>query len=153
MVHVLAPRPPHANLPVFFNVDAAVGPAPAPNLPEDVMLVQFMIRLIGDNPGGIGTGATETFRQVNPTGIMDPQTLAAIKAIQTLEKKPADGRVSTAIGYKYGAVFYTIVDLNFSIRDRAKFFPTWPNLDRIGGCPPMLQMAVRRALIGSSGPR
>ena len=153
MVHVLAPRPPHPNLPVFFNVDAAVGPSPAANMPEDVMLVQFLIRLIGENPGGMGNDATQTFLQVRPTGIMDPQTIAAIKAIQTLEKKPADGRVSSAQGYKYGAVFYTIVDLNFSIRDRVRFHPIWPNLDKIGGCPPSLQRAVRRALVGASGPR
>ncbi len=153
MVHVLGPRPPHANLPIFFNVDSAIGPPPAPNLPDDVMLVQFMIRLIGDNPGGMGASATETFRQVTPTGIMDPQTLAAIKAIQTLEKKQPDGRVSTAQGYRYGAVFYTIVDLNFSIRDRVKFYATWPNLDKVAGCPPVLQQAIRRALVGQSGPR
>lgn len=153
MVHVLAPRPPHPNLPMFFNVDAAVGPAPASNIPEDVALVQFLLRLIGDNPGGMGTGVSDVLKQVTPTGVMDEKTLAAIKAVQVLEKKPTDGRVSSAQGYKYGATFYTIVDLNFSIRDRAKFHGLWPNLDKIGGCPPTLQAAIRRAMVGQSPPR
>ena len=148
--------PPHPNLPIFFNVDSAVGAAPAANMPEDVLLVLFLMRLIGDNPGASGMangGVTEMLKQVNPTGIMDDRTIIAIRGLQTLVGTTADGRVSPALHYKYGANFYTIVDLNFSIRDRSKFHATWPNLDKIAGCPPMLQLAVRRALAGQSAPR
>ncbi len=148
MVHILAPQPRLAALPIFFNVDGAVG-ANAPNAnADDVMLVQFLLRLIGDNPSGAASPVTPTLKKVNPTGKMDQDTIAGITAIQTLAGLTPDGRVSVAKHYQYGTKFYTIVDLNFSIRSRAKFNPTWPNLDKIAGCPGALATAARAALAG-----
>lgn len=50
MAHLLAPQPPHPELPVFFNVDGVVGAPPADNRREDVMLVQFALKMIADSP-------------------------------------------------------------------------------------------------------
>jgi len=150
MVHVLAPRPPLPQLPLFFNVDGAVG-ANAPNSnPTDIMLVQFLIRLIGNTPDGALAAQSALLQRVNPTGTMDQNTIAAIKAVQAAEGKAVDGRVSSAQGYKYNGTYYTIVSLNFSVRGRATFKPTWPNLDRIAGCPGQLAAAVRNALAGTA---
>ena len=91
---------------------------------------------------------TPTLKKVNPTGAMDQDTIDAIKAVQTLSGLIPDGRVSVAKHYQYGGKFFTIVDLNFSIRSRAKFNATWPNLDKFPGCPGMLATAVRAALAG-----
>ncbi|WP_424813707.1 peptidoglycan-binding domain-containing protein [Roseococcus sp. YIM B11640] len=147
MVHILAPQPAHAHLPIFFNVDAAVGANAPAGAPNDIMLVQYFLKLIGDNPGGIGAAHTATFKKVSPTGKMDQATLDAIKAAQSVSSITPDGRVSKATGYKYGAHWFTIVDLNFSIRGR--FRSAWPNVDKLPGCPPGLGLAVRQALAGS----
>lgn len=147
MVHILAPQPPHVHLPILFNVDAAVGQNAPAGAPNDVMLVQFFLKLIGDNPGGLGAAHTATFKKVVPTGKMDQATIDGIKAAQASSSAMQDGRVSKATAYKYGATWFTIVNLNFSIRNR--FLATWPNVDKIAGCPPPLALAVRRALAGS----
>lgn len=96
----------------------------------------------------MGSALTPLLTKVNPTGRIDDDTIAAIKAVQTVSGTTADGRASVAKHYKYGAKFYTIVDLNFSIRSRIKFHATWPNLDKIPGCPGPLGTAVRAALAG-----
>lgn len=147
MVHILAPQPPHPHLPIFFNVDAAIGQNAPAGAPGDIMLVQYFLKLIGDNPGGLGATHTATFKKVVPTGKMDQATIDGIKAAQTSAAIAPDGRVSKAIAYKYGAHWFTIVDLNFSIRNR--FLSTWPNVDKLSGCPPALGLVVRRALAGS----
>jgi hypothetical protein len=50
MAHLLAPQPSHPSMPVFFNVDGVVGAAPAQNEREDVLLVQFILRVIAKSP-------------------------------------------------------------------------------------------------------
>ncbi|WP_426956283.1 hypothetical protein [Muricoccus radiodurans] len=148
MVHVLAPQPSHKKLPMFFNVDSSVGQNGQNANPEDIMLVQYFLRLIGDHPSGIAAPSTPIFKRVRPTGTMDQATIDAIKAGQSYAKITPDGRVSKAATYRYGAHSYTIVDLNFSIRDRAPFKAKWPNVDQLPNCPPILGAAIRRALSG-----
>lgn len=93
MVHILAPQPPHVHLPILFNVDAAVGQNAPAGAPNDVMLVQFFLKLIGDNPGGLGAAHTATFKKVVPTGKMDQATIDGIKAAQASSSATQDGRV------------------------------------------------------------
>jgi len=106
MAHLLAPQPSHPSMPVFFNVDGVVGAAPAQNEREDVLLVQFILRVIAKSPDAM----TEPQLQgaVRVTGMIDPATINAIRALQTGFKKEmpgqvVDGRVSPARGgYTYG---------------------------------------------------
>lgn len=144
MVHVLAPRPPVPGLPIFFNVDGAVGRNGQDDY-DDVLLVQYFLSIIGKNPAP-GSQLTE-LAAIPVTGRMNSQTLAGIEAVQRASRITPDGRVSVAKGYKYGANFYTIVNLNFSVRTR--FRRQWPNLEELPECPPHLNMAGRRALAGT----
>jgi hypothetical protein len=79
---------------------------------------------------------------------MNPETIKGIELVQAANRATVDGRVSVAQGYKYGAHFYTIVGLNFNIKERFK--SQWPNVEEMPGCPALLNMACRRALCGSS---
>ncbi len=145
MVHVLAPKPAIPALPIFFNVDVAVG-RNAPNTStDDILLVQYFLSLIGKHPR---PGSTLTSLAAIPvTGRMNPETIAGLEAVQTLAGVTPDGRASVAKGYKFGANFYTIVNLNFSVRTR--FRAQWPNLEEMPDCPQHLNFAGRRALAGT----
>lgn len=143
MVHVLAPRPPRAAFPVFYNVDTSVGRGGQNSDPDDIMLVQFYLQLIGKKP----TAKTPpSLAAVKPTGVIDPITIQAIEDFQRADGIQPDGRVSVAQGYKYGAHYYTISTLNFNVRDRFK--TQWPAIDKMPGCPPLLVTAARAALAG-----
>src|SRR5262245_12259879 len=50
MAYLVAPRPSNKELPVFYNVEGAVGAQPATNLREDVLLVQFILTFIVKKP-------------------------------------------------------------------------------------------------------
>lgn len=145
MVHVLAPRPPLSALPVFFNVDTSVGRNGQNNSVDDIMLVQFLISLIAKNPSP-GSQLTR-FANLPVTGHMNDETIAAIDAVQVAGALQKDGRVSVAKGYSFGTKFYTIVSLNFSVRKR--FPANWPNIEELPGCPGLLNLACRRALVGT----
>ena len=79
---------------------------------------------------------------------MNPETIRGIELVQTANGATADGRVSVAQGYKYGGNFYTIVSLNFNVKERFK--AQWPNVEEMPGCPGLLNLACRRALCGTS---
>ncbi|WP_426960114.1 hypothetical protein [Muricoccus radiodurans] len=146
MVHVLAPRPANGKLPMFFNVDSSVGQNAQNSNPEDIMLVQYIMRLTADM--GVVNPVTAAFKKVSPTGRMDQVTVDAIRACQSGAKSAPDGRVSKATGYHYGAAFFTIVELNYNLRRRAQISAKWPCLDQMPNCPPILAAAARRALAG-----
>ncbi len=66
MAHLQAPKPPMAELPVFYNVDGVVGAPPAQNMTEDVLLVQFALKVYADRP----------------TSTSDPIIVAAARAVR-----------------------------------------------------------------------
>lgn len=148
-MHVLAPRPSDAELPVFFNVDGAVGAPPATNNTEDVLFIQFCFK-------GSGSPVPELvplFQAVQLTGTIDAATINAIRATQQRFKirEPStivDGRVSPArSGYSYGGAMWTIVHYNNILQESHK--DVWPRIDRIPGCPAALAAAVVRVLVGT----
>lgn len=145
MVHVLAPKPAVSGIPVFFNVDSSVGRNGQNSSMDDILLVQYFLSLIGKNPTpGSKLGH---LADVPVTGTVNPQTIAGIEAIQVANGASADGRVSVAKGYKFGSSFFTIVSLNFNVKGR--FRAQWPNIEEMPACPPLLNMACRRALSGT----
>lgn len=147
MVHVLAPRPPQAFIPIFYNVDTSVGRNGTNASFDDIMLVQFFLRLIGR---GTAPGSKlASLADVPVTGNINPRTIAAIETLQTASRVPADGRVSVATGYRHGAGFFTIVTLNFNVKERFK--AQWPNIEEMPDCPHTLNLACRHALVGSTG--
>lgn len=147
MVHVLAPRPSQAFIPVFYNVDASVGRNGANSSFDDIMLVQFFLRLVGrgTNPGS----KLASLAGVPVTGSINPQTITGIETLQAASRVPTDGRVSVANGYRHGAGFFTIVTLNFNVKERFK--AQWPNVEEMPDCPRHLNLACRHALVGSTG--
>ena len=140
MAHLLAPLETNAELPVFFNVSGVVGSTPAENKREDVMLVQFLFKMIADRPPANMTPEHRAImRAVNVTGICDDATVEAIRLVQTKKKAVnpgiiVDGRVSSAKGsYAYsGGGTWTIAIIN----------------DLALGCPPELKDMVRRQVVG-----
>jgi len=94
MAHLTAPSKPDPELPVYFNVDGVVGAAPAQNKREDVLLVQFALQVIANNP--IATTGAEVLaacKAVKVTGTIDPATITAIKAFQQSFKQVYAGQI------------------------------------------------------------
>lgn len=111
----------------FYNVDAAVGPG-CPNQKNDVLLVQYFLRTINNNPNSfapplpplpLGPGEIITL-----DGIAGPITFRAIKHFQEVGRArgnsiATDGRVDRAVGKGTGALTqstFTIVFLNNAFR-------------------------------------
>ena len=82
MAHLMAPQPSSPGLPVFFNVDGVVGAAPAQNLREDVLLVQFLLsvgsRVNADPVAKAIHGA------VKVTGVIDPAGFGLVVGVGLL---------------------------------------------------------------------
>jgi len=151
MAHLFVPTPTLEDLPVFFNVDAVVGAQPAKNNREDVLLVQFAFNVIANNP--VSTTKPEFLaacKQVKVTGIIDNETVSAIRVMQLKQSHPgsiADGRVSPAkAGLSYGQAFYSIAILMNSLQNRN--VDVWPRIDKIPGCPAELAAMVQRTVAG-----
>jgi uncharacterized membrane protein len=151
MAHLMAPQPSAPGLPVFFNVDGVVGAAPAQNLREDVLLVQFFFSVIAKNV--TEPAAKAVLGAVKVTGVIDAPTIAAIKDIQERHKKNnpgaiVDGRMSPAKGgYNYGGGHWAITRLNDNAQDKNK--DHWPRIDKIAGCPDEIKLMVVRTLVGT----
>ena len=144
-MYVMAPRPSEGQVPIFFNVDSSVGHKGANSSPEDILLVQFLIRKAGDSSPNLPPHQRERMRNVAPTGVCDPETIDGIRAVQETmrESHPGtivDGKVSPARGYRYGAGIWTIVSLNVTIRKR--FPQVWPRLQDFADCPPLVKKRV-----------
>ncbi|HVK09602.1 MAG TPA: hypothetical protein VM597_12565 [Gemmataceae bacterium] len=151
-MHILSPQPRIAELSMFFNVDTSVGEGGSNASPEDILLVQFLVRKVGETvPPGAGVTLDRKARmmRVPQTGVKDPLTADGIRAVQESmrDKVPStkvDGRVSVARGYKYGGGAFTIVSLNATVR--AHFPRVWPRLQDFPDCPGLLRMRVQDVL-------
>jgi hypothetical protein len=154
MAHLLAPQQSKPTLPVFFNVDDAVGNAPAANKREDVLLVQFAFTVMAVSKLPTTSDAFyQAAKAVKVTGSIDQATISAITAMQLEVKRKhpgtiVDGRVSPSRGsYGYGAGGgSSIVTLNESIQHRN--VDVWPRIDKIVGCPPEIKQMVVRTVQG-----
>jgi peptidoglycan hydrolase-like protein with peptidoglycan-binding domain len=128
----------------FYNVSFAVGPS-APNIAEDVRLVQTML-------AKLGTSLPISTQGLVADGRFGPETESHILAAQKLFRQMglpvvADGRVDRARGL-FGSIshsIYTIVQLNLLLRSlHPEYFPP---LDGIGyGLPPVLSQIKRRGV-------
>ena len=153
MAYLMAPQPPDRELPVFYNVDKVVGAAPAQNLKEDVLLVQYALSKIAESGELESPAAQAAVAAVKVTGVIDPTTITAIRLVQQACKSRnagvvVDGRVSPARGgYSYGTGFWTIVHMNYYLR-RADT-DAWPRIDKLSGCPTDLQEMVVRKVGGA----
>ncbi len=150
MAHLFVTQPSFQFLPVFFNVDEVVGDVPAVNKNEDVLLVQFFLKVIGRQ---VRASELQIARLVQVTGVMDKLTIDAIEVLQVIARRrnPAtvvDGRVSPARGgaISYGGGFWTIAILNNFIKDNN--FNIWPRIDLLPDFPSGLKLLVSRSLSG-----
>jgi hypothetical protein len=148
MAYLFAPRPSFKELPVFYNVEGAVGAQPAMNQREDVLLVQFILSFIAKTPKPTYSQAMiAACNAVQLTGVADEATITAIREYQKLTPGwTVDGRVSPAKGYSYSGTMFAIVGLNDGLQNRA--IDVWPRIDKIPGCPPELAQMVKRAVVG-----
>ena len=154
MAHLVAPRSSNLTIPVFYNVDAAVGAEPADNNREDVLLVQFAFAAMSASP--LPEMSMEFYRAVcavRATGTIDRVTINAIKAMQIEVKRNepdaiVDGRVTPASGdFGRGGRACTIVNLNESVQHG--HLGLWPRIDKIPGCPLELKQMIVRTCSGS----
>lgn len=145
-MHVLAPKPMNTEAPIFFNLDSSVGQNGNNSNPDDIMLVQFLIRTSAErNITNVGRDRIQRMLKVVIDGNCGPLTIDGIRAVQETVRdfKPAttvDGRASVAKGYQYGGGVYTIVALNASFRRR--YPEMWPRLQNHPMCPPRLSTAI-----------
>ena len=144
MAKVVAPENSFEQLPMFINIDSAVGHNAANSNQEDIMLVQFMLKKVAEKAPPSNDKAKKThaiMKQVAISGRIDATTIDAITEFQESMRRKlgrsviVDGRVSRARGYYYsGATFYTIVSLNGYMR---RHYPQkWPRLQDFPDCPP-----------------
>lgn len=93
--------PPGAVNPFFYNLDAAVGPG-SPNKKDDVLLVQYFIKAILDDPVASNPPLPLKPGEVfNVDGIAGPITFRAIKHYQDMRRSKgvailSDGRIDRA---------------------------------------------------------
>jgi hypothetical protein len=128
----------------FYNITSAVGPG-APNLREDVLLVQYLLR---ENFKGLPSFRSEPFPGgvLIVDGIPGTQTYSAIKHYQRVQKKigrpiATDGRVDAPVNEQMvGSISntqYTIIYLNLGyLKSRPN---DWPRLSQAGDCPAELR--------------
>jgi hypothetical protein len=152
MAHLVARSEPA--IPVYYNIDGAVGAAPAANHREDVLLVQFAFAAMAASP--MPDTTMEFYRaicEVRPTGTIDQATINAIKALQIEVKKVkpdtmVNGRVSPAnVNCCGGGSAFTIKSLNESVQHG--HIDLWPRIDKIPGCPLELKQMVVRTVQGT----
>jgi hypothetical protein len=152
MAHLVARSEPA--IPVFYNIDGAVGAAPAANHREDVLLVQFAFAAMAASP--MPETSMEFYRsvcEVRPTGTIDLATVNAIKAMQIEVKRSKpdtiiNGRISPASGNCCcSGSSYTIMNLNEFVQH--SHIDLWPRIDKIPGCPLELKQMVVRTVQGS----
>lgn len=119
--------PPGTGVPFFYNIDSAVGPG-CPNHREDVLLVQYFLVTINNNPSAfsppfppLALGPGEILKV---DGVPGPITFRAIRHFQDIARKrgnsvAADGRVDPAKGSGFGSITntqFTIIFLNNGYR-------------------------------------
>jgi hypothetical protein len=150
MAKLFIPAAVDSDLPVFYNVDAVVGAAPAANNREDVLLVQYLMR--AHHTRYVKNQEARILLKTMPLhGVADQHTIAGIVKVQESVKKIfpttiVDGRASQAKGYSYGASFYTIAILNEFVQ--REHYELWPRLDKMPEAPPGIRDLVFRTLVG-----
>jgi hypothetical protein len=98
----------------FYNVTMAVGPpGSAPNRPDDVMLVQYLLKILAR----VGLWVPPTLSKPFPVdGKMGPDTVAWIKDYQLIKHRVVvqDGRIDRALGVNASIAHqvYTIIFMN-----------------------------------------
>jgi hypothetical protein len=141
--------PPGVGVPYFYNVDSPVGPG-CPNQRNDVLLVQYLLVTINDNPNAFSPPfpplPLSPGESLKVDGVVGPITCRAIKHFQEVGKArgnniATDGRVDKATGSGAGATLhtqFTIIFLNNGYRILRPGI--YPNIAVLAGdCPPELK--------------
>lgn len=154
MAHLMKSLPRDETLPVIWNVDNTVGEKGA-NLPEDVYLVQYMLKMFALSPASMQSTTRTKLAALTPTGTCDAYTIECIKYVQAAlkPKNPTmltDGRVSKATpSLYYGNAPYVIACINQVYRK--SYFVNWPCISMDGDCSAVTDL-VFRELYGRTNP-
>ncbi len=113
-------QPRNRSVLIFFNIDVSVGKNGNNGDPDDVLLVQFLLKKNGELVPALSPQAiqdNEIMKKVPQTGQIDQATIDGIIAFQTARKREhpgtiVDGRVSPASHYMYGGDYFTIAAMN-----------------------------------------
>ena len=134
-----------SRLPLVFNVDQRVGQG-CPNLPEDVALVSYLMRLAAK---GAGPKTKPIFLNTAVTTTCTPALVQSIKEVQIAHRMEPDGRVSPATANGcYSKGVYLVFHFNGWVR---RDYPDlWPRIDRIADAPTPAAVIslVQRAMLG-----
>lgn len=112
-------------LPTIYNVSFPVGPS-MPNVRDDVLLVQTLMKLANFDRIHPGHGPVEASRNITVDGYFGPQTKRMIEAFEEYRRSAgilliADGVIepSSKDGYTSKGILYKIVHLNRSAKAAA----------------------------------
>lgn len=133
-------------LPLFLNIDQRVGEG-CPNLPEDVALVSYLMRV---SAKGAGPKTKAIFLNTPVGTTCTPALIQSIRALQAAQGGPQDGRISPSTpNGRYSKDQYMLFVISKWVR---KDYPDlWPRIDRIPDVPTPAAVAalVRRVILGS----
>ena len=114
-------------MPTIYNVGLPVGPG-MPNVRDDVMLIQMLIKLANFTRSTPALGPVEASRDIAVDGIFGPQTKRMITAFEDDRKVSgfilvADGVVepSSKDGFTGKGILFKIVHLNRSAKNADAF--------------------------------
>ena len=130
-------------LPTIYNVRFPVGPN-MPNVRDDVMLVQTLIKLANFTRFTPALGPVEASRDIAVDGIFGPQTKRMITAFEADRRSAGLLLIaeSPETGFTGGGVLYKIVHLNRSAKNAAGEF-RYANLPFDPATPPILRGALQ----------
>lgn len=132
-----------------WNLDASVGKGGQNSTPADISYVQWYYTLAAAQPE-TPPDRKEIYKRVRVTGscsgqVGDPLVDAIIAHQTGLHHPQIDGRISVAArGGMVGASAYFVLRLGARF---ANMHPrTWPRIDLIPGCPPIVAAEVTAAI-------
>jgi hypothetical protein len=137
-----------SDLPFIYNITLPVGQN-MPNMRDDVMLVQILMKLANFTRNSLGMGPIEASRNIKVDGYFGDQTKRMIGAfeIYVRERKRliiADGvfEPSSDDGYTGKGVLYKIIHLNRFAKESSPFGNDFNNLPEDSNTPQILRQAL-----------
>ncbi|MGH9949833.1 MAG: peptidoglycan-binding domain-containing protein [Pyrinomonadaceae bacterium] len=145
------------DLPTIYNVDFPVGPN-MPNLRDDVLLVQTLMKMANFTRNNQGLGPVEASRDIKVDGFFGPQTKRMIVAFEedrTSSRRllVSDGIIepSSKDGFTGKGVLFKIVHLNRSAKFSQTFTFEYDALPFLPTTHPLLRPSISNGAVRPAG--